>query len=147
MVVLSFSAYWDTRKGPQPVDTTPIEHRDPAYKTIWLSSKTGTEFFSASSDGQVLWWDTRKLGEPTERLYLDPTKKQDLTKAQGAMCLEYEPTIVSSCVFRLISREGGRWTIQEFWMVKHPEYVAAMFVMSSWMADHPAKVDRYRSNP
>ena len=43
---------------------------------------------------KVLWWDTRKMGEPTEKLYLDPTKKQDLTKAQGAMCLEYESTLV-----------------------------------------------------
>ena len=75
---------------------SPIEHshRDPAYKTIWLQSKTGTECFSASTDGQVLWWDIRKLGEPAEVLYLDPTKKQDLSKAQGAMALEYEPTIV-----------------------------------------------------
>ena len=109
--------YWDTRKGAQPVEMSPIEHshRDPAYKTIWLASKTGTECFSASTDGQVrlpsickdwrlsdfisvlqvLWWDTRKMGEPTEKLYLDPTKKQDLTKAQGAMCLEYESTLVS----------------------------------------------------
>ena len=48
-------AYWDTRKGAQPVEMTPIEHshRDPAYKVIWLSSKTGTECFSASTDGQV----------------------------------------------------------------------------------------------
>ncbi|XP_013416067.1 dynein intermediate chain 3, ciliary [Lingula anatina] len=88
-------AYWDTRKGSQPVETSPIEHshRDPAYKTIWLQSKTGTECFSTSSDGQVLWWDTRKMGEPFEKLYLDPTKKQDFSKAQGAMCLEYEPTL------------------------------------------------------
>jgi len=88
-------AYWDTRKGAQPVEMTPIEHshRDPAYKVIWLQSKTGTECFSASTDGQVLWWDTRKMGEPTEKLFLDPTKKQDITKAQGAFSLEYEPTI------------------------------------------------------
>lgn len=87
--------FWDTRKSSQPCDMTPVEksHRDPAYKVIWIQSKTGTECFSASSDGQVLWWDTRKLGEPTEVMYLDPTKKQDFTKAQGAMCLEYEPTI------------------------------------------------------
>lgn len=86
-------AYWDTRKGSQPVETTPIEqsHRDPAYKTIWIQSKTGTECFSASTDGQVLWWDIRKMGEPTETLYLD--KKQDLSKAQGAYSLEYEPTM------------------------------------------------------
>ena len=96
------TAYWDTRKGSQPIEMTPVEksHRDPAYKTIWIQSKTGTECFSASTDGQVLWWDIRKMGEPTEVLYLD--KKQDLSKAQGAYCLEYEPTIVSEiqlCVF------------------------------------------------
>jgi hypothetical protein len=34
------------------------------------------------------------MGEPTEVLYLDPTKKQDITQALGAMSLEYEPTIV-----------------------------------------------------
>ena len=87
--------YWDTRKSSQPCDMSPVEHshRDPAYKVIWISSKTGTECFSASSDGQVFWWDTRKLGEPTEVMYLDPTKKQDFTKVQGATCLEYESTI------------------------------------------------------
>ncbi|CAH1794607.1 unnamed protein product [Owenia fusiformis] len=88
-------AFWDTRKGSQPVEMSPIEHshRDPAYKAIWLQSKSGTDCFSASTDGQVLWWDIRKMGEPNEILVLDPTKKQDLTKACGAMSLEYEPTI------------------------------------------------------
>jgi dynein intermediate chain 2, axonemal len=47
--------FWDTRKSSQPVDMTPVDqsHRDPAYKVIWITSKTGTECFSASSDGQV----------------------------------------------------------------------------------------------
>jgi len=44
---------------------------------------------------KVFWWDTRKLSEPTEVMYLDPTKKQDITKAHAAISLEYEPTIVS----------------------------------------------------
>jgi len=30
-----------------------------------------------------------------EVMYLDPTKKQDITKAHAAVSLEYEPTIVS----------------------------------------------------
>ncbi len=38
------------------------------------------------------------MGEPTEVMYLDPTKKQDVTKSQGAFALEYEPTLVS-CFF------------------------------------------------
>lgn len=48
-------AYWDTRRGSQPVETSALEqsHRDPVYKVIWLQSKTGTDAFSASTDGQV----------------------------------------------------------------------------------------------
>uniref|UniRef100_A0A8B9IDW3 Dynein axonemal intermediate chain 2 n=1 Tax=Anser cygnoides TaxID=8845 RepID=A0A8B9IDW3_ANSCY len=48
-------AYWDTRKGGLPVEVSAVEasHRDPVYGAIWLQSKTGTECFSASTDGQV----------------------------------------------------------------------------------------------
>ena len=43
---------------------------------------------------QVLWWDIRKLGEPTERLVLDPTRKLNIDNALGGISLEYEPTMV-----------------------------------------------------
>ncbi|CAL8260247.1 unnamed protein product [Arctogadus glacialis] len=88
-------AYWDTRKGSQPVDTSKIEHshRDPVYKVIWLPSKTGTDVFSASTDGQVLWWDTRKISEPTEKLILDLNKEGNLDNALGAISLEFESTM------------------------------------------------------
>lgn len=48
-------AYWDTRRGNQPVEVSSVEqsHRDPVYKIIWLQSKTGTDAFSVSTDGQV----------------------------------------------------------------------------------------------
>lgn len=88
--------YWDTRRGPKPVDTSPIEksHRDPANGILWMQTKTGTECFTASSDGQVYWWDTRKgLSEPVDSLILDPTKKLDLNNALGATVLEYESTM------------------------------------------------------
>ncbi|KAH9281265.1 Dynein intermediate chain 3, ciliary [Echinococcus granulosus] len=86
---------WDRRKGSLPAELSPVEnsHRDPAWQVIWIQSKTGTEFFSASTDGQVLWWDVRKMNEPTEILYLDPTKNQELNCSVGAYALEYEPTI------------------------------------------------------
>ncbi len=73
-------AFWDTRKGSYPVDTSPIEksHRDPVYSLSWVQSKSGTEFFSVSTDGQVLWWDTRKLNEPTETLLLDPVRDRKM---------------------------------------------------------------------
>uniref|UniRef100_A0A6Q2XUY2 Dynein, axonemal, intermediate chain 2b n=2 Tax=Esox lucius TaxID=8010 RepID=A0A6Q2XUY2_ESOLU len=88
-------AYWDTRKGSQPVEMSTIEHshRDPVYRVIWLQSKTGTDTFSASTDGQVLWWDIRKMSEPTERLILDPNKKGNLDNALGAISLEFETTM------------------------------------------------------
>ncbi|KAF4526460.1 hypothetical protein B566_EDAN014072, partial [Ephemera danica] len=90
-------ACWDTRKGPEPAEASPLEpaHRDPVHRVLWLNSKTGTEFFSASSDGQVKWWDTRRLSEPSETLLLDPIKgqEQQLSRALGAVSLEYEPTI------------------------------------------------------
>jgi hypothetical protein len=48
----------------------------------------------ASTDGQVLWWDYRKLQDPIETLILDPEKKGDIKNALGACVLEYEPTLV-----------------------------------------------------
>jgi hypothetical protein len=48
-------AFWDVRKGSAPVDISILEtsHRDPAYNVLWINSKSGTEFFSSSTDGQV----------------------------------------------------------------------------------------------
>ncbi|XP_018644483.1 axonemal dynein intermediate chain, putative [Schistosoma mansoni] len=88
-------AFWDRRRGSLPVELSPIEHshRDPVWKTLWIQSKTGNECFSTGTDGQVFWWDVRKMSEPTEFLYLDPTKKQDISCAQGAYALEYESTM------------------------------------------------------
>ncbi|NXQ85387.1 DNAI2 protein, partial [Nyctibius grandis] len=88
-------AYWDTRKGGLPVEVSAmkVSHRDPVYGAVWLRSKTGTEFFSASTDGQVMWWDIRKLSEPTETLVLDITRKGLLKNALGAVTLEFEPTL------------------------------------------------------
>lgn len=86
---------FDIRKGSQPVEISLIEksHRDPAYRTNWVQSKTGSEFFSTSTDGQVLWWDYRKLQDPIETIVLDPERKGDVKNALGAMSLEYEPTM------------------------------------------------------
>ena len=65
-----------------------VGHSEPVYKTLWIASKTCSEFFTASTDGmvdtvklgrlnsittwQVLWWDIRKFSQPTDRLVLDP---------------------------------------------------------------------------
>uniref|UniRef100_A0A8D3AXA6 Dynein intermediate chain 2 axonemal n=1 Tax=Scophthalmus maximus TaxID=52904 RepID=A0A8D3AXA6_SCOMX len=87
--------HWDTRRGSQPVEVSSVEqsHRDPVYKIIWLQSKTGTDAFSASTDGQILWWDVRKLSEPTDRLVLDLGREGNLDRALGASSLEFEATM------------------------------------------------------
>ncbi|XP_043284269.1 dynein intermediate chain 3, ciliary isoform X2 [Venturia canescens] len=90
-------AFWDIRRGSEPVETSLIEdsHRDPCDKVLWINSKTGTEFFSASKDGQVKWWDTRKIQTPTDNLVIDLTKpeEQDINRAIGVSALQFEPSI------------------------------------------------------
>ncbi|NWV75031.1 DNAI2 protein, partial [Dasyornis broadbenti] len=82
---------WDTRKGGLPVEMTPMEfsHREPVYGACWLPSRTGTECLSASTDGQVLWWDIRSMSEPSERLILDISRQDQLKDALGAISLEF----------------------------------------------------------
>lgn len=85
-------SFWDTRKGPLPVDSSLIErsHRDPVYDVTWIQSKTSTECFSVSTDGRVLWWDIRKLGEPTDSLQLNPRNDGSLL---GGVTLDYDVTL------------------------------------------------------
>ncbi|MBN3308661.1 DNAI2 protein, partial [Amia calva] len=99
-------AYWDPRKGSQPVGMSTMEqsHKDPAYKVLWSPSKTGTFTMSASTDGQVLWWDIRNLSEPTESLVLDPTKRGNLDSALGAVSLAMDPTVMTR--FMVGTEEG-----------------------------------------
>ena len=99
-------------------------HQEPVFKTMWISSKTGSEFFTASSDGtvtiiiliflhpesvQVLWWDTRNFTEPVDKLVLDPylEDENNVSRAQGASILEYEWTIPSK--FMVGTQQGKTW--------------------------------------
>eukprot|EP00903_Cladosiphon_okamuranus_P016093 g14855.t1 len=60
-----------------PLETSVIEksHHDPVYDVFWISSKTGNQCASVSTDGQMMWWDTRRLGEPTDTLQLATDSK------------------------------------------------------------------------
>ena len=97
-------AYYDTRKGHNPVDLSPIEksHRDPCYDMDWLQSKTGTECFSVSTDGYVYWWDIRRLGEPVEELLL---KERGGDTVLGAVSVEYE-SIAGPTKFMIGTEQG-----------------------------------------
>lgn len=63
-------AFWDLRKGSEPVEMSPPEcsHKDPVFNALWINSKSGTEFFSSSPDGQVrtekfLYTENEKIQE------------------------------------------------------------------------------------
>lgn len=75
-------SFFDQRKGSssgviKPVETTLLEksHHDPVYDVYWLTvGKSGTECVSTSTDGRILWWDMKKLGDgPVDELILSET--------------------------------------------------------------------------
>mmetsp|Transcript_30238 Transcript_30238/g.59057 ORF Transcript_30238/g.59057 Transcript_30238/m.59057 type:complete len:567 (+) Transcript_30238:151-1851(+) len=81
---------WDDRKGSGAQETSPIEksHRDPVYDVAWLQSKTGTECATVSTDGQLFFWDIRKLGEPIEGM---PLQVGVDGATLGGVTLSYDP--------------------------------------------------------
>ncbi|XP_050352076.1 dynein axonemal intermediate chain 2 [Nymphalis io] len=90
---------WDMRKGSEAIALCPphVAHRDLARNVLFINSKTGAEFFSASPDGVVKWWDIRNMNEPTDSMIIDVVKtnndNQCVENALGISALEYEPTI------------------------------------------------------
>lgn len=54
-----------------------VLRRDPVFDFAWLQSKTGSEALTVSTDGQVLWWDIRKLSEVVESMPLRWAGLQD----------------------------------------------------------------------
>merc|ERR1711865_1308099 len=80
--------YLDLRRsGSAPVETSVIEHshHDPVYDVFWTSSKTGSSAASVSTDGNMLFWDVRKLKQPTDKV----TLKNDEGQVLGGSALEY----------------------------------------------------------
>ncbi|XP_043793745.1 dynein intermediate chain 3, ciliary-like isoform X1 [Apis laboriosa] len=100
--------YWDLRTGETPVGISHVyvSHRDPVIQVFWIPSKNSTDFFSASTDGLVLWWDIRFPKKPTEKLVmdLDDPKRGDIYKATGITCLQFEQTMSSRF---LVGTENG----------------------------------------
>jgi len=70
-------AIWDVKRhSSQPAMISPVEksHSDPITHLAWLSMKTGTELITSSTDGRVLWWDTRQFSKgPIDTLLLTET--------------------------------------------------------------------------
>eukprot|EP01006_Ploeotia_vitrea_P046809 TRINITY_DN67063_c2_g1_i1.p1 TRINITY_DN67063_c2_g1~~TRINITY_DN67063_c2_g1_i1.p1 ORF type:complete len:579 (-),score=300.96 TRINITY_DN67063_c2_g1_i1:51-1787(-) len=83
--------FWDLRKGSQPLENSAIEHshHDPVYDVFWVQSRTGNECCSVSTDGQLLWWDIRKLGTgPMDSMTLQQPQ-QEAGALFGGTAMEY----------------------------------------------------------
>jgi len=75
------------RKDPKPTAQTLIDnsHHDPVYQVSWIQSKTGNMCASSSTDGQILWWDIRRLQEPINAVKL----RDDAGTVFGASSMAY----------------------------------------------------------
>lgn len=73
-----------------PLETSTIEksHYDPISDVFWISSKTGHQCASVSTDGKMMWWDTRNLSEPLDSLELY-SQSNDTELILGGSSLEY----------------------------------------------------------
>ena len=60
-------------------------HHDPVYDVFWIQSKTNNQFASVSTDGRMLWWDTRKLSEPTDEV----TIQDGSARVLGGTSMDY----------------------------------------------------------
>ena len=58
--------------------TAPLaaSHTEPVYCSKWTASKTGMEMMTSSEDGEVKWWDVRRLHAPLTQLDLASIARQ-----------------------------------------------------------------------
>jgi len=111
-------SFFDQRKGHssgvlKPFETTVLEksHHDPVYDIYWLTlGKSGSECASTSSDGRLLWWDMKKLGDgPVDELVMESHSEVDgkpTSKIMGGTSLEYSSD--HSPIKYLVGTEQGQ---------------------------------------
>lgn len=100
MEFFDIKGLFDVRKGCTPVEQSLIEssHSETVRNALWLQSKTGTEFFSAATDGKICWWDTRKLNQPVDNFIFDLERKERIRHASAITKLEYDSSVVRNAM-------------------------------------------------
>lgn len=87
---------FDIRRGSKCVQSSSIynSHRGPVTSLLYCHSRSSTEFFTGSPDGQCLWWDSRNLSKPLERLLMSIKNPLEglptLSNAEGVCSLEFD---------------------------------------------------------
>ena len=122
--------WWDTRMAGLAARTVSAEsHGGPVSSLVWVNSKTDSEMMTASGDGTVKLWDTRKFSYSRETFVIDLNNKDkkslgDIDTAQGASFLSYDPTIPSKY---LVGTEAGRLLCCSRKARSQPETITARF--------------------
>jgi dynein intermediate chain 2 len=53
---------------PQAISQIALSHHEPVSDICWVKAKHSFMCVSTSTDGQILWWDTRDLEKPTDSI-------------------------------------------------------------------------------
>jgi dynein intermediate chain 2 len=88
-----FEAFFDTRRGSQPVDYSRMDssHRDIVQDVKWIQSKNSTVCLSVSTDGLIYIWDVRNLQKPVGDYVLENTdQKKGYVGSLGGLCIDYD---------------------------------------------------------
>ena len=72
-----------------------------------LTALLGSDVFSTSTDGEVMWWDIRKLVEPVETLQLEYSGYMPGQRL-GGVVMEYESTMVN--LYMIEKKNRGKKT-------------------------------------
>lgn len=87
---------FDVRASPSSVGSSSIynSHFAPVTALLYTHSRTNTEFFTGSPDGQCLWWDKRNLSKPIDRLLMSVklavNEEPSLFNSEGVSSLEFD---------------------------------------------------------
>ncbi|XP_047517173.1 dynein intermediate chain 3, ciliary-like [Pieris napi] len=87
---------FDSRSSQETVSKSSVynSHRGPITGLLYTHSRTNTEFFSGSPDGQCLWWDRRYLSKPIDQLFMSirqgPNVEPSYSNTEGVSSLEFD---------------------------------------------------------
>ncbi|XP_075225787.1 dynein axonemal intermediate chain 2-like [Lycorma delicatula] len=152
-------AFWDPRRGSEPVELSSLyaSHRDPVSSVLWINLKSGTEFFSASVDGQVGTENgiaisgNRKGKTPQEKL-----GAQYKCHHGPVIALERNPAFVKNFLTvgdwtaRIWSEDCKEsaiiWTSIYFNVAQFIEFTILVFNINSAVCDEPLRSIRCHEN-
>ncbi|XP_059047011.1 dynein intermediate chain 3, ciliary-like [Achroia grisella] len=86
---------FDIRESTKVISRSIVynSHREPITALLFTLSRTNTEFFTGSPDGQCFWWDLRNLSKPLDQVPISVRipvgQEPNLNNAEGVSSLEY----------------------------------------------------------